>query len=142
MAFLSKHLYIRRSSIPSGGHGLFTRKMIRKGTRIIEYKGKVTTWKEVNHRGGTNGYIYFVNRKHVLDAYTYRKALGRYANDARGMERKKGLKNNAAYETIGLKVYIDALADIPAGAEIFVGYGKEYWDALKYNKKISNKGRA
>ena len=50
MAFLSNHLYIRRSSIPSGGHGLFTRKMIRKGSRIIEYKGKLTTWKEVNHR--------------------------------------------------------------------------------------------
>jgi uncharacterized protein len=140
MAFLSKHLFIRRSSIPSGGRGLFTRKMIRKGSRIIEYKGKVTTWKEVNHREGTNGYIYFINRKHVLDAFTYRKALGRYANDARGMKRKKGLKNNAAYETIGLKVYIDAVEDIPAGTEILVGYGKEYWDALKHNQNISNKG--
>jgi SET domain-containing protein len=139
MAFLSKHLYIRRSSIPSGGRGLFTSKMIRKGSRIIEYKGKVTTWKEVNHREGTNGYIYFISRKHVLDAYTYRKALARYANDARGMERKKGLKNNAAYETIGLKVYIDAVEDIPAGSEIFVGYGKEYWDALRHNQNISNK---
>ena len=139
MAFLSKHLYIRRSSIPSGGNGLFTRKMIRKGTRIIEYKGKITSWKEVNHREGTNGYIYFINHKHVLDAYTYRKALGRYANDARGMKRKKGLKNNAAYETIGLKVYIDAIDDIPAGNEIFVGYGKEYWDALRHNQHIPNK---
>src|ERR1700759_3313450 len=128
MAFLSKQLYVSSSSIPSGGYGLFTRTFIPKGSRIIEYKGKVTTWKEVNHRNGTNGYIYFINRKHVLDAFTYRKALARYANDARGMKRKKGLKNNAAYETIGLKVYIDAVEDIPAGSEIFVGYGKEYWD--------------
>jgi uncharacterized protein len=139
MAFLSKHLYIRKSSIPSGGHGLFTRKLIRKGTRIVEYKGKVTTWKDVNHRKGTNGYIYFVNYKHVLDAFTYPKALGRYANDARGMKRKKGLKNNAAYETVGLKVYIDAVEDIPADTEILVAYGKEYWDALKYNQQIPNK---
>jgi uncharacterized protein len=141
MAFLSKHLYIRKSSIPAGGRGLFTRRLIRKGSRIIEYKGKVTTWKEVNHRNGANGYIYFINHKHVLDAFTYRKALGRYANDARGMKRKKGLKNNAAYETIGLKVYIDAVEDIPAGTEIFVGYGKEYWDALRHNHMSSNKGR-
>jgi uncharacterized protein len=138
MALLSEHLFIRRSSIPSGGKGLFTRRLIRKGTRIVEYKGKITSWKEVDHRGGTNGYIYFINRKHVLDAYTYKKALARYANDARGMGRKKGLKNNAAYETVGLKVYIDAINDIPAGSEIFVGYGREYWDVIKHNKKISD----
>lgn len=140
MAFLSKHLYIRKSSIPSGGRGLFTRKMIRKGSRIIEYKGRVTTWKEVNHRSGTNGYIYFLNRRHVVDAFTYHKALGRYANDAKGMQRKKGLKNNAAYENVGLKVYIDAVEDIPAGAEILVGYGKEYWDSIRINRNISKKG--
>jgi SET domain-containing protein len=139
MAFLSKQLYISRSSIPSGGYGLFTRTFIPKGSRIIEYKGKVTTWKEVNHRNGTNGYIYFINRKHVLDAFTYRKALGRYANDASGMKRRKGLKNNATYVTVGLKVYIDAIEDIPAGSEIFVGYGKEYWDVLRHNQFISDK---
>jgi uncharacterized protein len=139
MAFLTKHLFIRRSSIPLGGKGLFTRRMIRKGTRIVEYKGKVTSWKEVDHREGTNGYIYFINRKHVLDAFTYSKALGRYANDAKGMGRKKGLKNNAVYETVGLKVYIDAIEDIPAGSEIFVGYGKEYWDVIRHNKRVSEK---
>ena len=139
MAFLSKHLFVSRSSIPSGGNGLFTKKLIRKGTRIVEYKGKITSWKEVDHREGTNGYIYFINRKHVLDAYTYKKALARYANDARGMGRRKGLKNNAAYETVGLKVYIDAMQDIPAGSEILVAYGREYWDAIKHNKKISEK---
>ena len=139
MAYLSKYLYISRSSIPSGGLGLFTRVLIRKGERIIEYKGKVTTWKEVNHRNGTNGYIYYINRKHVVDAFTYRKALGRYANDARGRVRKKGLRNNATYKTEGLKVYIDAIKDIPAGSEIFVGYGKEYWEAIQHNQFISNK---
>ena len=93
----------------------------------------------MNNRNGTNGYIYFINHKHVLDAFTYPKALGRYANDARGIGRKKGMRNNAAYETIGLKVYIDAMEDIPAGSEIFVGYGKEYWDAIRHNQIISNK---
>jgi uncharacterized protein len=136
MAYLSEQLYIRNSSIPSGGKGLFTRKKIRKGERIIEYKGKVTTWKEVNHRDGMNGYIYFINRNHVLDAFTYLKALGRYANDARGSGRKKGLTNNAVYESVDLKVYIDAVKDIPAGSEILVGYGKEYWDIIRHNRKI------
>jgi uncharacterized protein len=139
MALLSKQLFVRKSSIPSGGRGLFTRKMIRSGERIIEYKGRVTTWKDVNHRQGSNGYIYFINRNHVLDAFTYKKALGRYANDARGMGRKKGLSNNAAYETDGLKVYIDAIRDIPAGSEILVGYGKEYWEVIRHNRNIPAK---
>jgi SET domain-containing protein len=139
MAFLSKQLFVRKSSLPYGGKGLFTRKIIHKGTRIIEYKGKLTSWKDVDHRNGTNGYIYFINRKNVVDAYTYKKALGRYANDAEGTGRKKGLKNNAVYEAVGLKVFIDAIKDIPAGSEIFVGYGKEYWDVIKYNKKIAEK---
>ena len=117
---------------------MFTRKLIRKGSRIVEYKGRATSWKEVDHRKGTNGYIYFVNNKYVLDAFTYKKALGRYANDARGMGRKKGLKNNSAYETVGLKVYINATKDIPAGSEIFVGYGKEYWDVIRHNKRVSD----
>jgi len=138
MAFHSKHLYVRKSSLPSGGKGLFTRKKIRKGSRIIEYKGRLTSWKEASHRNGANGYIFYINRKHVLDAATYPKALGRYANDARGLSRKKGLSNNASYEPVGVQVFIDAVKDIPAGAEILVGYGKEYWDAIRHNKKISD----
>ena len=137
MAFLTKHLFIRRSLIPSGGKGLFTRKNIGKGERIVEYKGRISTWKHVDHREGSNGYIYFLNRNYVLDAFTYKKALARYANDARGMGRKKGLTNNAAYETEGKKVFIEALKDIPAGSEILVGYGKEYWDAIRHNSRIS-----
>ena len=137
MSLLSKQLFIRRSSIPFGGNGLYTRKLIRKGDRIIDYKGKMTSWKEVNHRKGTNGYIYFINRDHVLDAYTYRKALGRYANDARGLSRKKGLTNNAIYEGDGLKVYIVATRHIPAGSEILVGYGKEYWDVIRHNETLA-----
>ena len=137
MPYLSKQLFIQRSFLPSGGQGLFTSRPIRNGERIIEYKGRVTTWKEVNHRGGRNGYIYYINRNHVLDAFTYKKALGRYANDARGLGRIKGIRNNAVYKNVGLKVYIDAIQDIPAGAEIFVGYGKEYWQAIRHNRKKS-----
>jgi SET domain-containing protein len=135
MPFLSKQLFIRRSALPAGGKGLFTRKEIRKGERIIEYKGRKSTWKEVDHCEGNNGYIYFISHKHVLDAFTYKKALGRYANDARGLRRKKGLSNNAIYTNVGLKVYIDAIKNIPSGTEILVGYGREYWDAIRHNKK-------
>jgi uncharacterized protein len=136
MALLTEQLVVRKSTIPNGGKGLFTKKKIQKGERIVEYKGKLMPWKEVNHRNGNNGYIYFINRKNVLDAFTYKKALGRYANDARGSHRVKGITNNAAYNSEGLRVYIEAIKDIPAGAEILVGYGKEYWDAIRHNNKM------
>ncbi|HRO69478.1 MAG TPA: SET domain-containing protein, partial [Chitinophagaceae bacterium] len=61
MALLEKQLYIKRSTIPASGMGLFTKKFVPKGTRIVEYKGKMTTWKEVNHDDGKNGYIYYID---------------------------------------------------------------------------------
>jgi hypothetical protein len=30
-------------------------------------------------------------------------------------------------------VFIFAMRDIPAGSELLVGYGKEYWDIMKEN---------
>lgn len=141
MALLEHQLIVKRSTLPNAGKGLFTKKEIRKGTPIVEYKGKITTWKEVDHNKGTNGYIFYVKRSHVIDAANHKKALARYANDARGLERVKGLANNAEYKEKGLKVYITAVKDIPAGAEIFVEYGKEYWDVIRHNRRIDKDNR-
>lgn len=136
MALLENKLEVKESLLPAAGKGLFTTEFIPKGTKIVEYKGKITTWKEVDHNDGNNGYIYYVKRNHVIDASTYPSALARYANDARGIQRVKGLTNNAEYVEDGLKVYIQAVKDIPAGSEILVEYGKEYWDAIRYNIKL------
>ncbi len=141
MAFLSEQLVVKTSTIPASGMGLFTRKFIPKNTRIIEYKGKMVTWKEVDHREGSNGYIYYIDRKHVVDAYTYKKALGRFANDAMGISRIKGIRNNSEYVTDGLKVFIESARDIAAGEEILVPYGKEYWDVIRHNLKLQSTKR-
>jgi len=136
MALLEKHLSVKESTIPDAGMGLYTSVAIPKGTQIVEYKGKITTWKEVQHNEGTNGYIFFVNRNHVIDARRTKSALARYANDARGLKRVKGLLNNCVYETVKGKVYIKSVKDIPAGAEILVDYGKDYWDAVRHNIQL------
>ena len=133
MALLEKDLYVSRSTIPASGKGLFTKKFIPKGTRIVEYKGKMTTWKDVDHKNGQNGYIYYIDMNHVLDARTYQKALGRYANDARGLQKVKGVTNNAVYVEENYRVYIEATRDIPVKSEILVTYGKEYWDVIRHN---------
>ncbi|MGZ3839402.1 MAG: SET domain-containing protein [Flavisolibacter sp.] len=138
MALLENQLEVKDSTIPGSGKGLFTKKPIPKGTRIVEYKGRVTVWDEVKN-DSDNGYIYTINDNHVIDARRTTKALARYANDARGLIKIKGITNNCVYTNDGLRAYIESVKDIPAGAEIFVGYGKEYWDVVKSNMQLDKK---
>ena len=139
MALLETKVRVKKSGLPGAGKGLFTKTFIPKGTRIVEYKGEITTWKEVDHEDGDNGYIYYVKRNHVIDALRTPKELARYANDARGIARVKGVSNNAEYMEEGIKVYITSVKDIPAGAEILVDYGKEYWEVIRHNIKVEAK---
>lgn len=134
MALLEKDLVIKASIIPGAGMGLFTKKFIPKGTRIVEYKGRITTWDVAKH-DSSNLYMYTINKNHVIDARPYKKALARYANDAQGVVRIKGITNNCWYVNDGLKAYIESKKDIPAGAEIFVDYGKKYWDVYRQNHR-------
>ena len=136
MPLLEKQLVIRPSTIPQAGQGLFTTADIPKGARIVEYKGRISTWKEVRHDDGGNAYIYHVSNKHVIDASRMMSSWARYSNDARGLTRIKGLTNNAEYLEEGTRVFIVAKRLIPAGSEILVGYGDEYWKTIRHNIRI------
>lgn len=136
MDLLESAIRVKKSGLPNAGKGLFATLFIPKGALIVEYKGEITTWKDVEHNDGDNGYIYFVKRNHVIDASQHTDALARYANDARGIQRVKGISNNAAYVEVGLKVFIQAKKDIQPGEEILVDYGKEYWDVIRHNIKV------
>jgi hypothetical protein len=47
MALLEKNLFVKKSTLPNAGKGLFTKVAIPKGTLIVEYKGKISAWKDV-----------------------------------------------------------------------------------------------
>lgn len=136
MAFLEKKLLVKRSTLPNSGKGLFTTVDIPKGKRIVEYKGIRTTWSEVEDDDGKNGYIFYITRNNVIDALPTKEALGRYANDARGMSKIDGIRNNAEYIIDKGRCYIDAMRDIPAGSEILVSYSADYWKTIKENWKL------
>jgi SET domain-containing protein len=138
MAFLEKELYIADSKIPGAGQGLFTKVFIPKGTRVVEYKGKKTDWKEAS-KNPDNPYIFFISNACVIDALSFKKAFGRYANDASGLKKVTGLKNNSEYVIDGERVFIETLKDVPAGAEILISYGKDYWDTIRQNAKLDAK---
>ncbi|MBC7509760.1 MAG: SET domain-containing protein-lysine N-methyltransferase [Ferruginibacter sp.] len=135
MTVPERKLFVKESTLPGAGKGLFTSELIAKDTCIIEYKGTISTWKNVNHDDGNNAYVFFVNNNHVVDACNHLHELGRYANDAKGLKQTKGLTNNARYVVDKKRIFIYAVKNIAAGAEIFVGYGKDYWDTIKAHKK-------
>ena len=140
MALLENQLVVKASTLPGSGKGLFTKKFIPRGTRIVEYKGRMTTWNEVKN-DADNGYIYTIDNQHVIDAKNSVKTFGRYANDAQGLVKIKGVSNNSTYVNDGNKVFIESIKDIPAGGEILVSYGKEYWDVIRQNKKIDKQNQ-
>lgn len=131
MAFLEKFLVVKRSKISNAGLGLFTQIKIPKGACIVEYKGRLEKWKDVKHEDGYNGYLLRVNRNWAINALPYKRALGRFANDAKGIGRNDKLENNAEYLLENKRCFIYAKKLIPPGSEILVSYGSDYWKLIK-----------
>jgi len=142
MALLEKNLFVKKSTLPGSGRGLFTKVFIPKGTRVIEYKGEVLTWREVEKMADDrNGYVFYFNSKYCLDAWKSKKSIAQFANDAKGLTRVDGIKNNSEYITEKKRCFIETIKDVPAGGEILVGYGAEYWQVIRYNVKLEQKNR-
>lgn len=131
-------LIVKASQLPNSGKGLFTTTPIKKGTKVIEYKGEIIDWKEYERRveRDEDGYLFFINNKKCIDAFNTPQHKARFANDAAGLSRVKGLKNNSVYEIEDDRCFIVSSRNIEAGEEIFVSYTKEYWDCIRYNIKI------
>lgn len=128
-------LIVKKSSLPNSGKGLFTTQDIKKGQIVCEYEGEMITWDEATKRNTKDvkkgAYFYFINDKKVIDAFAAKNTFGRYANDAAGLSRIKGFRNNATYFEKGSRVFIKATRNIPAGSEIFVSYGRGYWNVMR-----------
>ncbi len=134
-------LIVKKSRLPNAGKGLFTTKPIKKGSKVIEYRGEVINWKEYERRVAKDedGYLFHFNNNYCLDAFNTPQYKARYANDAEGLSKIPGLTNNSEYEVEGKKCFIIATKDIKAGEEIFVSYTEEYWECIRYNIKLKNK---
>jgi uncharacterized protein len=134
-------LLVKKSKIPGAGKGLFTTKPYKKDDKIIEYRGEIIGWGEYNKRVARNedGYLFYFNRNKCVDAFHTPQYKARFANDAAGIVRIKGLRNNSHYEIHDDKCYIVAARDIKAGEEIFCDYTKDYWKCVRYNIKLKKK---
>ncbi len=130
-------LLVKRSRLPKAGKGLFTTTAIKKGTKVIEYKGEIIKWNEYKERVARNqdGYLFYISKQLCIDAFQTPQYKARYANDAEGLSKIKGVRNNCEYKIEGSKCYIFTRRDIKAGEEIYVDYTKDYWNSVRYNIK-------
>jgi SET domain-containing protein len=133
-----KDLEVKKSKIPNAGKGLYTKRDIKKGERFVEYLGEIITDKECTRRAENDeyGYVFYISKNKCVDALHTPEALARYANDAKGITKVKGITNNASYNIWKKRGWIIADKDIKAGSEIYVSYGPEYWRDIRYNIKL------
>jgi len=109
--------FVRRSSIH--GRGVFAARKIPKGTRVIEYKGQRVTHKEVDRRyanvdeNDSHTFLFEVDDKWVIDA-------GVRGNAARWINH--GCSPNCETVEEDGRIYIEAIRDIPRGAELTYDY--------------------
>ena len=129
---------VKESQIPNAGKGLYTNTDISKGDRFIEYLGEIITDKECDIRAERDeyGYIFELNSEKFIDAFNTPEHLARFANDARGLAKIKGITNNCNYDVFNERGWIIATKNIKAGSEILVSYGTAYWKDIAFNIKI------
>jgi hypothetical protein len=128
-------LIVKQSTIPNAGCGLFAKRDFKRDELIGYFKGNIISMTKANKIDATGDIrrFYFVDLENgkILDVYDS-PSLAKYANDAEGITRIDGLANNAVIGLCnnGKMAYIKAQKLIPEGAEIFLEYGKEYWETL------------
>ena len=98
------------------GLGLFATAPIKKGTFIIEYKGRMVDNKTADELD--NKYLFEINSRWTLDGSS-RRNTARYINHS--------CRPNAESDVIKHKVIIRAIRNIAPGAEITYDYGKDYF---------------
>ena len=130
-------VYVKTSSIPDAGLGLFAATAITKGATITEYCGEKIDHKEALARRarGIGGYIRVIEAQHsYIDGIkdpdkASRETCGSFVNDG----GHSGKADNAVFErkwnekAACYRVFIRAKRNIDAGEEIFASYGKGYW---------------
>ena len=117
---------IKKTNIDKKGHGLYAAKDIKKGTKIINYIGKIITKKQTeNSKKYDNAkpiYLFNLNNRYDLDGdFSY--------NTARLINHS--CSNNCEYDGKGLKLWVTAIRDIKKGEELTCDYGFGYDEDYK-----------
>ena len=109
---------IKKSKIDNKGRGLYAAKDIKEGTKIIDYKGKIITNKQVDESSKYDNnkpiYLFALNKRYTLD--------GDFSWNIAGLINHS-CNPNSQYDGKGLKIWITAIKDIKKGEEFTCDYG-------------------
>ena len=112
---------IRKSNIDRKGRGLYATKDIEKGTKIVDYVGKIITKKqtELSEKFDNSKpiYLFNLNNRYDLDGDVS-------WNTARLINHS--CSNNCDYEGKGLRLWVTAIKYIKKDEEITADYGFGY----------------
>jgi len=136
----TKYIKVRNSKIHS--KGVYAKKNIKKGTKIIEYIGEIICKDEGDkraqeqykqHKKDKNSgavYIYDLTKKYDLDGnFKY--------NPARLINHS--CEPNAKYKQIGLRIFIVSIKPIKKGEEITYDYGYDLDDYKQHKCRCGSK---
>lgn len=122
---MPSNIVTRRSQIH--GNGVFANAPIKKGTRLIEYKGRHRTHKEVDRvyaddvdTGHT--FLFTLNDTYVLDANVDGNAA-RWINHSCDPNCEAVLEEDDDEDPMKDKVFIEALRALKPGEELTYNYG-------------------
>lgn len=112
---------------PIHGNGVFATEAIRKGERIVRYKGKVRTHEEVDEAYGDedeNGhtFLFTLNDEYVIDA-NIDGNVARWINHSCKPNCESVIEEHPKGKAHKDKVFIEAARDIKPGEELTYNYG-------------------
>ena len=121
----AKKIEARLSTIH--GNGVFATEAIKKGERIVRYKGKLRTHDEVDDEYGDedeNGhtFLFTLNDDYVIDANVDGN-IARWINHSCKPNCESVIEENAKGKAHKDKVFIEASRDIKPGEELTYNYG-------------------
>ncbi len=102
---------VQTSSIE--GQGTFALRRIRRGTRLIEYKGKRRPWTEFDEHDDTYAFLFDIGNGMVIDPFTG-------GNDARFINHS--CSPNCEAVLYRGRIFIEAIRAIAPGEEITYDY--------------------
>tara|TARA_B100001750_G_C15124470_1_gene406683 strand:+ start:136 stop:594 length:459 start_codon:yes stop_codon:yes gene_type:complete len=115
---------IKKSNIDN--KGLIAAKDIKKGTKIIEYKGKLISKKESEENPKFDNekriYLFEINKRYDLDG-DFRFNTARLINHS--------CNPNCEVAGKGLKLWIESTKDIKKGEELSYDYGFSFDESFK-----------
>jgi len=114
-----KNFFIRPSTIPGAGRGLFAKNGLVVGDVIDEYSGKLKTQEEYNRSDSVYG---MRSRGMVIDASGTQTCISRLINDG-----QIDSVNNCRFVSFRGRVLVVVIQPIPVGGELLASYGPTYW---------------